>query len=111
MDIFIYIAIFVIGFILGWNAREQTAVARVNEMMKQVEAEEEQTPSNLIPIIIEPHNDHYYVYGATDRTFMAQGGSRKELEDNLAKRYPGKMFAATPQNLKEIGFNHDTNSK
>jgi hypothetical protein len=35
---------------------------------------------------------------------MAQGTNRKELEDNLDKRYPGKRFAATPDNLKEIGF-------
>ena len=28
----------------------------------------------------------------------------EELEDSLAKRYPEKRFAATPENLKEVGF-------
>jgi hypothetical protein len=31
---------------------------------------------------------------------MAQGSTRKELEDNLAKRYPDKYFAATNEDLK-----------
>jgi hypothetical protein len=97
-----------VGFIWGWTARERAAVKKINEMMKGVE---EQVSDNLIKIIIEPSNGCYYVYALEDRTFMAQGKDRDELEDNLAKRYPGKMFAATPANLKEIGFNHDTNSK
>jgi hypothetical protein len=35
---------------------------------------------------------------------MAQGKSIKELENNLASRYPGKRFGATNDNLKEVGF-------
>lgn len=111
-DILIPLGVFVLGFIWGWNARERVAVAKVNEVMKHVEEQiQEQVAQTVVKIIIEPHNDSYYVYSIEDRTFMAQGRTRDELEDNLAKRYPGKMFAATPANLKEIGFDNDTNSK
>jgi hypothetical protein len=107
-EILMIIGALVVGFIWGWTARERAAVAKVNEMMKGAE---EHVADNLIKIIIEPSNGCYYVYAVEDRTFMAQGKDRDELEDNLAKRYPGKMFAATPDNLKEIGFYNDTNSK
>jgi hypothetical protein len=36
---------------------------------------------------------------------MAQGATRKELENNLEKRFPGKRFAARPENLRDVGFN------
>jgi hypothetical protein len=36
---------------------------------------------------------------------MAQGATRKELEQNLEKRFPGKRFAARSENLKDVGFN------
>ena len=111
-DILILIAAVIVGFIWGWTARERAAVAKVNQVMKHVEEQiQEQVAETVVKIIIEPHNDSYYVYSVEDRTFMAQGRSRDELEGNLAKRYPGKMFAATPANLKEIGFDNDTNSK
>jgi hypothetical protein len=35
---------------------------------------------------------------------MAQGKTRKELEENLSKRFPGKFFAAEEDNLIEVGF-------
>lgn len=100
-DIFILIGVMTLGFIWGWVSRERAAVAKVHKMMEHIE---EQASEDLIQIIIESHNDHYYVYAVEDRTFMAQGSTKQELEDNLAKRYPGKMFAANPENLKEIGF-------
>jgi hypothetical protein len=107
-EILMVVGSIALGFMWGWTARERVAVAKVNEMMKEVG---EHVSDNLVKIIIEPSNGCYYVYALEDRTFMAQGTTRQELEDNLAKRYPGKMFAATPDNLKEIGFYNDTNSK
>ena len=35
---------------------------------------------------------------------MGQGSSRKELEKDLADKFPGKRFLADADNLKEVGF-------
>ena len=64
----------------------------------------EEIKKKYLPIKIEKVQHGYFVYSIPDNTFMAQGTNRKELEENLDKRYPGKKFAATPDNLKEVGF-------
>jgi hypothetical protein len=35
---------------------------------------------------------------------MGQGSSKEQLEDVLAKRFPGKRFACNEKVLKEVGF-------
>ena len=63
---------------------------------------------DFIPIQIEKHHDIFYVYNIKSKRFMAQGETREILENNLAKNFPDKQFAALPQNLKEVGFDNDT---
>lgn len=105
-DLFIYIVIFALGFSFGWTSRESAAKRRVAQFVKQMEdADALPDPDELIRIKIEKHGEVYYVFGDNDNgEFMAQGSSMKELEDALAKRYPEKRFAATPENLKDMGF-------
>lgn len=105
-DLGIYLLFLAAGFIWGWFARERSAVKRLQQMVAEdpKATVDKLEKLNLIPIVIEQHNDTYYVYSVKDRTFMAQGKTKDVLEDNLAKRYPGKKFAALPENLKEIGF-------
>ena len=93
----------VLGFFSGWKAREETAVRRMNEIMGEVQASDDELP-DVIKIVIEQHNGVYYVYDMDDKSFMAQGKDRKELEGVLASKYPGKMFAASNSNLSEMGF-------
>ena len=77
---------------------------REDETLEVLEQELEEIKKKYLPIKIEKVEHGYFVYSLPDNTFMAQGSNRKELEDNLDKRYPGKKFAATPDNLKEVGF-------
>lgn len=93
----------VLGFFSGWKAREQTAVRRMNELMGEVQSALDENPE-VIKIVIEKHNNVYYVYDMEDKSFMAQGKDRKELEGVLASKYPGKTFAASNSNLSEMGF-------
>lgn len=103
-DILIYIMFFALGYAFGWVGREAAAKRRVEKFVKELEDVEE-TPDELIRIKIEKHGDMFYVYGDGDSNdFMAQGATFKEIEDALAKRYPEKRFAATPENLKDMGF-------
>jgi hypothetical protein len=109
MELLIYILVAIILVRLGWHLREFQAIAEVKKMREDdtleiLEQELEQIKKKYLPIKIEKVNQGYFVYSIPDNTFMAQGNNFKELEENLDKRYPGKKFAATPDNLKEVGF-------
>lgn len=108
----IELIIVVVGFVAGWYAREWHATIVMNRFVEKFEERAkdalEEIRENLIKIKIEKHNDMLFVYGLEDDEFMAQGSTRKELEDNLRKRYPGKSFAAEADNLKEVGFSNES---
>jgi hypothetical protein len=109
MEIILMLLVMVVCFVSGWIAREAAAARRIDRLLEsvQVDIKEkiDEELENLIPIKIEYDNNTFFVYNNDDHSFMAQGASRKELENNLEKRYPGKRFAARPENLKEVGFN------
>lgn len=110
MEILLMIFIAVTFFISGWVAREVHAANRVELMLKELDKATTDYRDNFIQISIEQHNGMFYVYSINDKSFMAQGETRSALEESLAKRYPGKKFAATPDNLKEMGFVNDVNN-
>lgn len=106
-----FVSIFLIfgfGFIVGWVLREEMAKRRVNKLMAQLEGDigekVETLRKNSIPIKIEIHSGVYYVFNKDSDEFMGQAPTRDELEAELAKRFPDKRFIATPENLKEVGF-------
>lgn len=108
LGILLGVIFFVLGFIQGWRMRELYAVKKLDELLNKVEQEvDEEIKESIIPITIEKHQDTYFVYGVNDNQFIAQGNNRWELEKNLETRYPGKKFAASNENLKEVGFNND----
>lgn len=104
MDFIIMVVVGVFFFYLGWTSRERYAVRILKDFLEKNEEALEEKDETLIPITIEVHNDTFYVYSMNDNSFMAQGKTRKELEENLVSRYPQKHFAATTANLKEVGF-------
>ena len=93
---------------IGWHLRELWAIRQVKMLEsfvdERLQQELEEIKKKHLPIKIEKTDSGYFVYSLPDNTFMAQGVDRKELELNLDKRYPGKKFAAHPDNLKEVGF-------
>lgn len=98
----ICLSFLLIGFNLGWRAREKAAERVVNNFMSQLQEDEQD--EDFIKISIEKHNNTYYVYDKEDNSFMGQATDRKSLEDVLATRFPGKRFLADSSNLKEVGF-------
>ena len=101
--ILIGIFLWVWGVVVGWRAREVHAKQQVEKFLQENTVEPEtQTP--LIQIKIEKDDNGFFVYNLETNEFMAQGKTRNQVEMALAKRYPGKTFAATPTNLREIGF-------
>jgi hypothetical protein len=93
----------VLGFRLGWVAREMHAKRILREMVEMVDDSEEEN-DETIAITIDKHNDQFFVYSLHDSTFMAQGSTRQEVEKHLEQQFPGKKFVATHQNLIDVGF-------
>lgn len=103
VSLIIFIMVFVAGFKLGWYAREKAAERIVNKLMDELQGMQPEE-AEVININIEKHNNTYYVYDKDKNSFMGQASNRKELEDVLGARFPGKRFLADRDNLKEVGF-------
>jgi glutamate-1-semialdehyde aminotransferase len=109
VEIIALIVVGVMSFIAGWNTRERVAEQRMNEVLANVsENIQEHIKETVIRISIERHNNTFYVYNLDDKSFMGQGATRSELEKVLAEKYPGKSFAATHENLVEMGFANES---
>lgn len=103
MEFLILAFVFVMGIYFGWIFREKTATYHVNKMLESLQEQEEEE-STVMRITIEKHNDTLFAYEKDTNSFMAQAKDRAELEEKLAKAYPGKTFGVTPKNLSDIGF-------
>ena len=109
VEIIALIVVGVTSFYAGWVTRERVAEQRMNEVMSHVaENLQEHIKQNVIRISIERHNETFYVYNMDDKSFMGQGATRADLEKVLADKYPGKSFAATHENLVEMGFANES---
>jgi uncharacterized membrane protein len=93
-----------IGAFYGWSAHERF-IQRT--MAKALVGFEEEFIANRIKIKIEKHNDTLFVYEHDTNTFMAQGKTKEELEKQLQEKFPGKMFAATTDDIKIMIGGHN----
>lgn len=103
-QILIIFGIFVAGFILGWESRERAAKKTVERLLDQMEEQLDKEKEDTINIKIERNGDFFYVFQSENDSFMAQATNRMDLEKELGKKFPGKRFYATSDNLKEVGF-------
>lgn len=104
MEFLILFGAVIFGVYVGWVLRETYATHVLNKVLHNVEENVKQIAKDAIHINIEKHNDHFYVYNKETNTFMAQAGSKEELEEILKDRFPGKNFACSEKVLREIGF-------
>lgn len=104
MEFLILLGVALVSFMWGWNTRE--AVARIQnrkffeKLVEQAEEEHEQ----LVRIKIERHDGMLFAYHAENSLFIAQANDRKELEEKLCEKFPGKRFGCSEENLREVGF-------
>jgi hypothetical protein len=106
MDLYTFItyviAVFM-GMLYGWYARERHARRTIDKLFTHIEENvKEEVNTSIIPIVIEQHNGVFYVYNKDTKEFMGQGNTRRELDNNLSKRFPDKKFAADKENLKVL---------
>jgi predicted DNA-binding protein YlxM (UPF0122 family) len=100
-DYLLWLVFWIMGAVYGWYARERHAKRSIDRFFSHVEEAIEETVDNsVIHIDIEKHNETLFVYNKNTKEFMGQGKSRKDLENNLAKRFPDKRFAADNESLR-----------
>mgnify|MGYP000008423233 CR=1 FL=1 len=105
LHLFYMAVVFAIGFIWGWRERENFASKKVDALLMHIDSSvHERIEESRIDIKIEKHKDVYYAYDKDNNTFMAQGSTKKELEEVLACKYSNKRFFADRDNLKEVGL-------
>lgn len=93
--------VYAVGFKRGYEFREKEAVNKIQQTIDRLEEEISET---LIRVRLEKFGDVVYVYNEDTNEFMAQGVNHESISDILKVRFPGKRFAAKPDNLKEVGF-------
>lgn len=108
IDIFIIIAVAVIGFVLGWKAREYMAMRFIDRYQKMFEQAAVSEVANTVMIEIQREGDQFYIYNKETGEFLAQGTNHSEVSAILGDRFPSKRFTAMPQNLKDVGYKHDS---
>lgn len=107
IELIVFTVVWAVAFVFGWTAREKYAERRLNQLLDETQNHIAKSISeNLIRIEIERHNNRFYVYDMKDKSFLAQGTDQSEVEQILMERFPGKRFAATQDNLNEMGFGH-----
>ena len=104
MDILILIGVAIVAFMWGWNTRETVAQHQNRKFFKKLVEQSKEEQEQLIRIKIEKHDGVLYAYQSEDSLFIAQANDRKELEEKLSQKYPGKRFGCSEENLKEVGF-------
>lgn len=106
MDILVLLVAMVFSIWFGWHMREVVARHKMQKLMElaQEMEEDDELPDNYIRIVIEKHEDTFFVYEEENSTFLAQATSKEELDKSLRARFPGKLFAVKEENLIEVGF-------
>lgn len=106
MDILSLLFGMVISIWFGWHMREVVARHKMQKLfaLAQEMEEDNELPDNYIRIVIEKHNDTFFVYEEENSTFLAQATSKEDLDESLRARFPGKMFAVKEENLIQVGF-------
>lgn len=104
MDIILYLLGLVVAFVWGYRFREHLAAKKMDNLVQRLSQEMEEVKSNVMLVTIEKHGDMFLVYEKDTNRFLTQSTDQKELGDNLKKLFPNKRFAASHQNMREVGY-------
>ena len=102
------VVIIVAAFWAGWKTRELQAIRYLQNYRKILENVAEEETVNTVMIEIQRDGDQFYIYDKTTGEFLAQGSNHAEVSTVLGDRFPNKRFTAMPQNLKDVGYQHDS---
>lgn len=99
-----YFIIFVLGFVTGWIVLRMLVTHRVNQLKKVLTQVIEKKLPEEVGVVFSRHGDSVHVHDAITSEFLAQGNTREEIVEVLESRFPNKVFKATSDNIREVGF-------
>lgn len=104
MENFLIIAIFGgLCFYLGWRMREVHAHRIMDKMLNEIsEKTVDEFKSKVVNIRVEDHDGTFFVYKKDDGSYLAHGETKTVLEDILMKKFPDKLFNASPEDLEKL---------
>jgi hypothetical protein len=100
-EIFSLVFVLLFGAVVGWYAREQVAVNKINKLREEIA---EVVDANSMRIRIEKEKEVFYAYDFEKGTFLGQGDTFTALYTVLADKFPGKTFVVSDENLDEVGI-------
>lgn len=86
-QILLEIVIFIVGFSLGWHAREVIAlyiIKRSQEKIQQFHIE------HILRTHLRYENETFYVYNSDNHAFLTQAKNKKEIVEFFKSTYPEK---------------------
>jgi hypothetical protein len=104
-DTLVNCGIMLIGFVIGWIARERWAVRKLNNMLGHLTTEietMEAVEADKIHIDIELKDSMIYIYNKETSMYLAHGATKDIVEDMLVEKFPGKKFAASTEDLLKL---------
>jgi hypothetical protein len=108
IDFIFIIVVLVVGGVIGWKAREYLAMRFVANYQKMFEEAAMAETVNTVMIEVQRDGDQFFIYNKETGEFLAQGTNHADVSAILGERFPTKRFTATPQNLKDVGYKHDS---
>jgi hypothetical protein len=100
----LYLLGLVVAFVWGYRFREHLATKKMDNLVQRLSQEMEEVKSNVMLVTIEKHGDMFLVYEKDTNRFLTQSTDQKELGENLKRMFPNKRFAASHQNMREVGY-------
>jgi len=102
--LFVYLLFGLIFFLMGWHAREYHATRVISRAMEEFT---EDTIAEFKAMVItikveEDSNGDLFVYRKDDGSYLAHGKTKKQLEDILNEKFPGKLFNATGEDMEKL---------
>jgi len=104
MDMILYLLGLVVAFVWGYRFREHLATKKMDNLVQRLSQEMKEVKSNVMLVTIEKHGDMFLVYEKDTNKFLTQSTDQKELGENLKRMFPNKRFAASHQNMREVGY-------
>jgi 3'-phosphoadenosine 5'-phosphosulfate sulfotransferase len=100
-EIFSLVFVMFVGVAIGWYAREQVAVNKIESLREEIK---QNVQANSMRIRLEKEKEVLYAYDFDTDKFLGQGESFTALDEILAEKFPGKTFVVSDENLDEVGI-------
>lgn len=96
--------IFMCGVFVGVNVYKVYVTTKAERILKEIQNRAEQLEPKKINVKLVREGDSVFVYNVDTDEFLTQGTSKREIIDNLVKKYPNTSINATADNMDEVGL-------